>query len=220
MGMSSYFQALTDKLLELAQYVPVELYTLIASFTEEIIAPIPSPIVMTVAGSLAAAQGKPAIYLLALACISAFSKSVGSMIIYVVGDKSEDWLTKKFGWLLGVSHDDITKLGTKFNRGYRDFIVIFFARAIPVVPTAAVSVMAGILRLNFKSYIVASFLGFIFRSLIYLYVGFVGIETYEAMMGGADNIESYLQLGIVLALGAVIAFLYYRRHKNSNLDNQ
>ena len=46
-----------DLLHRLATILPIPLFTVVAAFVEEVIAPVPSPLVMTLAGSLAASAG-------------------------------------------------------------------------------------------------------------------------------------------------------------------
>ena len=53
------FEKLEHIVLDYADQVPVELFSFIGSFIEEVIAPIPSPIVMIVTGTIAQAQEKP-----------------------------------------------------------------------------------------------------------------------------------------------------------------
>ena len=55
---------------QLAENVPVELFAFLGSFIEELIAPIPSPVVMTLAGTMVKSNGSPFWYLFVVAVIA------------------------------------------------------------------------------------------------------------------------------------------------------
>jgi Na+/glutamate symporter len=51
------FEDLQHYIIDLASIVPIELFAVLSSFLEEIVAPIPSPLIGTLLGSLALAGG-------------------------------------------------------------------------------------------------------------------------------------------------------------------
>lgn len=203
----------TGYLISFSKIVPVEIFTFLGALIEEIIAPIPSPIIMTLSGSLASAAGKTLPYIFWLALVGAIGKIIGSYVLYFISDKFEDVFLTKFGKFLGISHKEVESIGSNFTEGGKDFWIIVFARIIPIMPTAPVSVVAGLLKLNLKTYLSASFIGYIGRNLIYLYIGYVGIESFESIMGGLDSVESIIQLLIGLALVSVVGYMYFKRGK-------
>lgn len=209
----NFINQLTIQLEMLSQKIPVEAFTFIGALVEEIIAPIPSPIVMTAAGSVAGSQGKSVLYLLVLAMIGAIGKIIGSLILYYVADKAEDFFVGKFGRLVGIKQSDIESLSKHFGEGKKDFLVVFLARLIPIVPTAPISVVAGLLHLNVKNYLSASFLGYLGRNFIYLYFGYVGYESFHVLVEGLDSIESIMTILIGLGMVFLIGWFYYRRMK-------
>lgn len=202
----------TNLLASFSDTVPLPLFVIIAAFIEEVIAPIPSPFVMTISGSLIASQGQTLVYLALMAVLGAFSKTVGSYIIYYIADKLEDVLVDKFGRFLGVSHEDTEGIGKMFTKGMRDDVAIFLSRAIPIMPTAPVSVVAGLLKFNLKTYLVASFLGLIVRNLFYLYLGYVGIDALESLN---ENLKSLETIGyVILFLFLVgLTFWFYKKRR-------
>ncbi|NBO17531.1 MAG: hypothetical protein EBV07_01430 [Proteobacteria bacterium] len=72
--MSEIINLLIQYLKEISSTLPLPVFTFIGALLEEIIAPIPSPIVMTLAGSLAAAANFSYLYLLLLALTGSFGK--------------------------------------------------------------------------------------------------------------------------------------------------
>ncbi|HXK52785.1 VTT domain-containing protein [Candidatus Nomurabacteria bacterium] len=209
----SILDKLTNMLLNVANHVPVGLFTFIASFVEEVIAPIPSPIVMTAAGSIAGAQNKAFIFLFWLAFLGGMGKLIGAAILYVASAKAEDFVLTRFGKFIGVSRSEVEAFGQHFGKGKKDFIVIMFSRLIPIVPTAPVSILAGLSKLDFKNYMVSSFVGYLGRNMIYLYIGYVGAESY---VNGFDSMESIVQLMIALVLGVIVLFYFYKRKKKGS----
>ncbi len=212
--MNFMFGGIINFLVDIANKTPIEAFVLIGSFVEEVIAPIPSPLVMTLAGSIAEAQGKtlPSLFLLAL--LGAFAKTVGSWIIYVVSDKAEDLVIGRFGKFLGVSHKEVERIGKLLNSGgIKDDIVLFLLRAIPIIPTAPVSIVSGLVKLNLRTYLNSTFWGTMVRNILYLYLGFSGLTTLEALNEGFETWETlgYIVLFVLLVVG--VGWMYFRRGK-------
>jgi len=210
-------QMLITWLESLAQQVPVTWFVFIGALVEEIIAPIPSPLVMMLGGSIAASQGSTVLFLLLLALIGALSKTLGSLVIYVLADKAEDVLINKFGKFLGVSHSDTEGLGKYLGNGKRDDIAIFLMRAIPVIPTAPVSVIAGLIKINLKTYLLSTFLGLVVRNMIYLYLGYTSLGTLESLGEGFDSLEKVGYLILSVFAGLALLWMYRKRQQGSVL---
>lgn len=203
---------LIDLVHQIAEAVPLPWFTAIASLAEEVIAIIPSPVVMTLAGSLAASLEHHWTYLILLAIIGSVAKTFGSWIIYVIADKAEDVLIDKFGRVLGVSHQDTEGLGKLFGHGRRDDVLILASRALPIMPTAPISVVAGLLKLNLKTYLLSTFLGLVLRNLFYLYVGYTSIGALESVN---DNLDSLENIGYVILFFGMFALMiwFYRQRR-------
>ncbi len=196
-------------LLELSEKVSIELFVLTGGFLEEILAPIPSPLVLGTAGSLAEVAGNGFVYLVWVAVLASVAKLVASMILYFLVDKFEDVFMGRFGKFLGVSHEDVEKLGAKLGENlWVNFGVLFVLRATPVMSSAVVSVMSGFVKVNFKVYVLATFFGNILRNLFFIMVGYYGLESAGGLMEGMSSLESILKLAVVLVV--VVGFLYFK----------
>ena len=207
----------TAKLVELAQHVPLELFTFLGSFVEEVVAPIPSPIVMTMTGSIASAQGKVMAYLLILSLIGAAGKTIGAWIVYLVSDKAEDLLIGRFGKVIGVTHAEIESLGRRFKGGWKDFGFLLFLRALPIMSSAVVSIASGVIKVPQTIYLPATFVGTIIRDFFSLYVGFTGIAALHGLVEGFDSVESIIQMTIGVLIVMVIGYLYWRRGRGRKI---
>ena len=214
----SIITQLTDSLQSVANMVSVDIFVAIGSFVEELIAPIPSPIVMTLAGTIALAQEKPFVFLFWLALIGAIGKTIGCYLLYIIADKLEDVVVGKFGKFFGVSHKEIERLGHHFNGGLRDDIIIFLARAIPIVPTAPVSLICGVIKVRLRTYLVSSFLGTLPRNMFYLYLGYAGLASVESVLGQFENVETVMTILLVLIVGGGFALIWYAKNKDMLVD--
>lgn len=200
-------------LMGYAQKVPLDLFVFGGAMVEEILAPIPSPLVMTLGGSIALAQKFPWMMLLWLALVGAVGKTLGSWLVYFVSDKAEDLVVGKLGKFLGVTHKEIENIGKYFYGDWRDDLIILLARALPIMPTAPVSIACGVIKVNLRSYLVGTFFGTCFRNVMYLWLGFAGLASLESIMGGLDTAESVVQMLMVALLLVILAIVYYRRSK-------
>jgi membrane protein DedA with SNARE-associated domain len=157
---------ITSQLSALADKIPVEMFVFIGALIEEVVAPIPSPVVMTLAGTIAEAKEQPLIFLFYLSLIGAIGKSIGSYLLYVLADKLEDIFMGRYGKFFGVSHKEVEQFGKHFKGSFKDAIVVFFSRAIPIVPTAPVSIVCGAIKLPLKSYLISGFFGLLVRNIL------------------------------------------------------
>lgn len=210
------FHQFTLILESYAQKVPVEVFSLLGTFIEEVIAPIPSPFVMATAGSIAAIQSKPFVFLVWLSFIGAIGKLFGALILYFVADKAEDLVVVKFGKFLGVNHNDVEKIGQILSKPRGTFF-LFLIRATPVIPSAPISAIAGILKVEIKTYLLATFFGTLIKNIIYSLVGYSGLETYRMVLNGVDQIETLIEIVIAFVFLAILGVLYYRRSKTNPL---
>jgi membrane protein DedA with SNARE-associated domain len=210
------FSQLEAVLLSYAQMMPLPVFAALASFAEEIIAPIPSGPVMLVTGSLASLQGYalPAVFLIAIA--AAFGKLAGSLVVYVIADKAEDVITLRFAKLIGVEHAQIEAFGNRLGNGWKYYALLTLLRALPFVPSAVISFGAGVLKVRLRLFVVATFFGSIIRDAAFLYAGYVGLAGAEQLFSRFDTVESVLQAVIICAVViAGGAYLFVRWQKRS-----
>ncbi len=203
----------------LANKIPLELFTFIGTILEEILAPIPSPFVMGITGTIAQAQGKTFIYLIVIAIIGAFARVIGASFLYWVADVAEDIIVGKFGKFIGISHKEIEQLGSKFSGTTRDYLTLTILRSIPVMLSSPLSVVCGLIRLNFKVFVVGTFIGSIFRNLFFLYIGFIGLSATESFVSGLDTADNIMKILFVLALIGGY-FYYYKKRQKGELFNK
>ncbi len=209
-----FFIWLTQTLEAFATKVPLEVFVFIGSLVEEIVAPIPSPSILTLAGSIALEQEKTLIFLIWLAVLGSVGKTLGGWVLYWIGDKAEDIITHKWGKFFGISHKHIEHLGERFHKGHRDIWLLTFLRALPIFPSAPISIGSGVIKLPIKVYLLGTFLGTIVRGFIYIYLGYTGVEFIKSISTNLDKTETILQLMIVIGLFLIIGWSYWKRRKS------
>jgi len=211
----SFIKNIEAFLLVFATKVPLGLFVVVGALLEEIIAPIPSPLVGVTAGSIAAAQGRGIAYIFLIGLLAAAAKTLGCYLFYFVADKAEDIITNRFGKFLGFSHKEIEGIGKLFNGTIRDEIILAVIRAIPIMPTTPVSVACGFIKMKVRSYLIATFIGNYIRGMMFIFVGYSGLSVFESMISGVNNMESIMNVVIVFVLVAFLGFVYYNRKKGS-----
>ncbi len=207
-------QHLEELVLSFATVMPLPAFAFLASFVEEIVAPIPSGPVMLVMGSLAQIQGYTLFLLFVLTVIAALGKLAGSLVVYVIADKTEDVVLGRFARFFGVTHTQIESFGARFGKGWKDYVLLTVLRILPFVPSVLVSFGAGALKLPLRLYIISTLIGSIIRDAFFLYLGYAGITAAGQLLAYFSTIESILQGAIVLGLMvAILGYLYVRHAK-------
>lgn len=216
--MSLWLHQIETGIRELAAIIPLELFVFFGAFAEEVIAPIPSMLVMTTAGFFAHLEGRTTFFLVWLVVLGNLGKLLGSFIYYTLGDKLEDIVVGRFGGYLGLRHADVERIGQKFNGSpWRDGALIFFLRVIPFVPTIIVSIASGVVRIKLRVFLIASYLGNFCKDLFYAFAGYYGARALRAFFLDIERVR--FGVGVLLfgfAIGGLI-FLYIHRHRSLHL---
>lgn len=215
----SFFSSLEAQVTNYADQVPLEFFSFAGSFIEEVIAPIPSPIIMTVAGTIASVQDRPLSFLIILSVLGALGKVFGATVLYFISDKLEDLLLVKLGKYIGITHKEIESVGRHISGSYRDIFILTFIRMLPIVPSAPVSIACGLLKVKKSVFWISTFLGTIVRDGFYLYVGYTGAKTLYNAVSGFSTLESIIQGIILLIFVFFIGYLYHKRRKGNILGD-
>lgn len=163
--------------------------------------PLPSEIIMPFSGYLVV-QGQ--FTLIGITLAGSIGSVIGSALAYWVGITGGRELAEKYGKYILLSHHDLD-LADRFFSKYGNSAV-FFSRMLPVVRTF-ISLPAGIARMNFKRFIIYTFLG----SLPWCYgLGYLGQKLGENW----DTLGVYfhkfdLVIGLIIAVGV---FWFIKRH--------
>jgi membrane protein DedA with SNARE-associated domain len=180
---------------------------------EELISPIPATLVLGLAGSLIALKGTGLLYLGFLTLLGTAGKTFAAYLTYWLGRLLGRYVLTHFGHLFGVKESDITDTNRRFKKGH-SWSLIFALRALPLAPSAAVSLSAGILHLGQRSFVSATFVGYIFRNALTAWFGYVGLDLFANWQKYLEN-PLYLVL-IVLTLLGLALYLAVKTFRHVN----
>ena len=187
----------------------------IGGIVEQIIVPIPSPIITMSGGVfLVSKQGNFFNILWQIITRVSLPYSIGAVIgtglVFFIAYYGGRPLLDKFGKYIGISWKLIEKVRADFQKTIADELFILIAVCIPVVPVSLISAFSGGFRFKPTKFFPIMFLALIIRAII---LGFIGYNLGEAFTGlahGMDKLESILTVvGAFLILG----FLYLKREK-------
>lgn len=188
-----------------------------ASVIEEVIAPIPSALVMTMSGFLLVTGPVSAETISALifkvAIPAALGVTIGSYAIYLVARLGGKFLIEKWGKYIGLYWADIEKLQSRLSGTRKDELIIGGARILPIVPSVAISAFCGILEMNAIKYFVISFIGIFFRGIILGVLGWQVGNIYEKYAQIISSIENVILISTIFAVGVFIMLKYKGRLK-------
>jgi membrane protein DedA with SNARE-associated domain len=194
-----------------AERLPLEIFVLIGSFIEEAISPIPSFVVMIPAGAAAQVQGLGWWHLALLALIGAAGRLVASIMLYFIADKAEDALLGNGRKFFGISHAQLERYGKRLSGKKRDWWALFLLNAIPVLPTALLSLACGFVKVRFSLFVTATFPGTAINAFIYLSIGYAGILAASSLRG----LELAFQIiAIIIVVALAVWFVQYRRQRS------
>ncbi len=204
-------QGIVSWLEQTAQAIPLPLFVMVGGIVEEIVAPIPSPLVSILAGSITATQNLGIPYLLWICLLATIAKTFGAWLFYILGDKLEDLAIPRFGKYIGVKHEDLENFGGHFKGTWKDEAILIVLRSIPVMPSTPISVVCGILKIRLRTFLTATLIGFYIRNLTFLLIGYTGLGAMESLMEGINTAETIFKILIVLTGVVVISWLYWKR---------
>ncbi len=214
----SMISGLTDWIMELMKNHG-QISVFIGTIIEQIIVPIPSPMIIMGAGAILIFPGLsiPNAFLEILWIIvlpGSIASTLGSYFGYMISYHGKKALVVRFQHFLGVDWEEIGNLEKRFQ-GKKEALVIFLSRAIPVFPISIVSIIAGLLRVPLKSFTIYTFLGSIFRCFFLAFVGWWAGATYEKVATRMDSVETFISIGILLGMVGSLGYLYYRLRKKA-----
>lgn len=183
---------------------------------ESIIVPIPSPLIPMGAGFILIPRDIPiyrVIYdiFILIGIVGAIAATIGSYVGYYIGYFGGEPFIKKYGNLLGVKWSEIANLNIN-NRWRRNIkIFIFLGRMIPIVPLSLVSIAAGIIKIDFKTFTTWTLVGCLPRYFILGISGWILGIAYEELSAVLESAENALLITVLLLVGLYAIYKYLSR---------
>jgi membrane protein DedA with SNARE-associated domain len=178
--------------------------------------PLPSEIIMPLAGWMLVEQPGLSIWFLALAGFCGGIGNVfGSLISYAVGAKGGVPLLRRYGKYILITNHDLDRANLWFGK-YGDWIT-FIARFVPAVRTF-ISLPAGIARMPLWRFTFYAFLGSFIWSIALAYGGYVLGQNWERIREAMRPFDWPI-VGAVIVL--IIVFVWLRlRSRNSSAERK
>lgn len=214
MVFSEILQGLVQWTLGLIEtYGPYSVF--VAVILEELLLPIPAPLVIMGAGFLLVPPGLPfwdaaARIFFVIVIPASLASTIGSFFTYGIGYYGGRPAINKFHKSLGISWLDVRKIEKRLEKGRKVWTTIAVLRAIPFFPVAFVSFISGVLRLSRKKYALATFIGSVPRTFILAIAGWRVGAAYVELANKISSLEYVIALAVVIG---IIYFLYRFRHK-------
>jgi membrane protein DedA with SNARE-associated domain len=191
-----------------------QLSVFIGVMIEQIIVPIPSPLIIMGAGAILILPGlsipnafHQILWIIVLP--GSIASTLGSYIGYTISLYGGKALVIRFQRFLDVDWDQIERLEKRFQ-GKKEALSIFLSRAIPVFPISLVSIFAGLLRVPIKPYTLYTFLGSIFRCFFLGFFGWWIGSTYEKVATRLDSAETIVSILMLIGMGLAFGYLYHK----------
>jgi membrane protein DedA with SNARE-associated domain len=173
---------------------------ILAMAIESCCIPLPSELIMPLAGFLAY-QNR--LSLVGAAIAGAVGCVIGSAVAYWIGATEGRSLLLRYGRYVLISHRDADRADAFFAR--RGEATVFFTRLMPIIRTF-ISLPAGIARMNFRKFIIYTFLGSLPWCLV---LAIAGYKLGQRWRDVGSTLHGYdLLVGLVLVL--LIALFVYR----------
>ncbi|MEK7552271.1 MAG: VTT domain-containing protein [Patescibacteria group bacterium] len=188
----------------------------LASIVEEVIAPIPSSLVIMGAG-FSFMDGLPINvsslgYLMMFVVLPAtIGVTIGSLFIYTLAYFAGKPFLKKYGKYVGVSWQSVEETEAKFASKQADSLTLFALRAVPIVPSVVISALSGIMRISILKYIICTFLGTFIRATILGIVGWQAGSLYKIYAEQIDLAENAIIIGLIVIFLAYIGYRIFKK---------
>jgi len=203
-----------EKILALIQ-VNGLLAMLGGGFIEQIIVPIPSPIITMAGGALLITHDQFSLNTLweiftKVSLPYSIGATVGTSLVFLVAYFGGRPLIDLFGKYIGVSWKLIEKIRSDFKKSIRDELFVLISCSIPVVPVSLISAFCGGFKFSPLKFYPTIFLALLIRATLLGFIGFQMGEAFTGLAHGLDKIESIMTVvGAILILG----FLFVKREK-------
>jgi len=189
---------------------------LIVMFLENIFPPIPSEVILPLAGSLAL-EGR--FSLLGVTVVGSVGSVIGALVFYglgyLFGEDRVRVLIRRYGRWLMLSEDDFDRAVKWFDRyGER---VIFFGRMVPIV-RSLISIPAGIAGMNMGYFGAYTAVGTAMWSFLLAFAGYLLGRSWPLVSKWVSRYEKAALIVGVLVIVIFLArrFLQHRRATSSS----
>lgn len=187
----------------------------LAMALESCLIPLPSEIVMPLAGFLTVGTAASAAHfsLIGVTLAGSVGCVIGSIVAYWIGAYGGRPFIMKYGRYILISRAD-------FDMADRQFVkygsaITFFSRLLPIIRTY-ISLPAGISRMNFGKFVLYTFLGSLPWTFVLALIGHQLGKNYDTTLGPIMQKFDYLIVALIVV--GVVAYVWRHIRKEREYD--
>jgi len=188
----------------------------IGAILEQTIIPVPaSASVMTSSGcNLKGVNLNPSslkILFFNIVLPATFGKTIGSAFFYYMAQVQGINFMGPISKYLGFKVEKVRELENKFKESRFDKLFIFLIRCLPI-PSIVVNVFCGLIKYNFRNYVILTFLGAMVQIFMWATLGWSLVKIFT-------NINLYFSISYLMipALIIPLAIYFIRKRKSVGL---
>jgi membrane protein DedA with SNARE-associated domain len=136
--------------------------------------------------------------------------TIGSLIWYIFAYQYGESAIKRFGKYVFVSWEEIAKVKAKYESRHKSEVGLFILRAVPLLPSIIINLVAGLLQVKFIPYLISTFFGTTVRVSI---IAFVGWQVGELYRTYAEVIDKSEKATLVVIALSIIVYIFYKKRK-------
>lgn len=177
---------------------------------ENLFPPIPSEVILTFGGFMTTSTELNIPWMIVAATVGAVG---GAAILYGVGTLLDverlDKIIDKYGNILRITHEDIHKADSWFDR--YGFWTVFICRFVPLI-RSLISLPAGMANMNFGIFLLFTTIGTLIWNTVLIYLGAAVGSQWETIVHYMD-IYSNIAYVIIAIIGIAVIIWYIRKRK-------
>ncbi len=178
---------------------------LAAMVAENLFPPIPSEVVLPLAG-YEVSQGS--LTFMGTVAAATLGSLIGALILYALGRYGGRPIIDRYGRVLRITHRDMERAERWFDR-WGDWVVLF-SRMVPLI-RSVVSVPAGVLEMSVLRFTVLTAIGSLLWNLLLVGAGYQLGAHWEQAAALVGELSSVMKVVAVLAVVATAVWLWRRR---------
>lgn len=187
----------------------------LGALIEEILVPIPSPLIPMAAGSIILepfstldAAAIHAFFIIALP--ASLASVISSYFVYAIAYFGGEPIIKRYGKYIDLDWSEVQQLERHFGSDNEKYLVMIF-RAIPIVPLSLISGAAGLFQMNWRQYGVWSFYGMMPRNFFLAMLGWYFTDDLVAIAGKISTMSHAVAALVVVSVGGYVAYRNVQR---------
>ncbi len=188
---------------------------MLGMIVEEVLVPIPSPVIPMAAGALLIDAATLPAALVQVFFMIALPASVASVIssyfVYSIAYFGGKPVIQKYGRYLDIEWEEVQHLEKHFDSGREGYYVALF-RAVPLVPLSLISGSAGLFRMDWRKYGFWSFVGMMPRNFVLALIGWAVKDDFMKLASQIDTVSTAVA---VSAAAIVVGIIVYRKAKDA-----